>query len=343
MSNRIIRWGFTGCGNVVETKSGKGFQNVQNSEIHAILRRDIHRAQASAKQYGCPFFYDDIHDLLANPEIDAVYINTPPGLHYEQAMLCCKARKAAYIEKPLARNLDEASRIVRCFTENDIPLFVAHYRRALPRFIEIKRILDSGEIGKPLEVCFRMTRTYAPVEDETWMYNPVLSGGGRFFDVAPHTIDILIFLFGDFVEVAGSATNNRPEYLVEDMVVMSFKTQTGVVGTVNFNSVSDVNGDRMTIYGTSGTVEFSMHADDTVTVHSFGKTRSFEMKTPEYIEEPLIATVVAELLGYGYCPSRGMDALPSVRVIDTVLDSYYGGRQRDFWNHPSTWSHHHGR
>ena len=339
MQQRVVRWGFLGCGRVVMTKSGRAFQNVANSEIYAIMRRDLDQARLSAEHFGCKYYYNDVKDLLADSNVDAVYISTPPGLHYEQALRCCEAGKALYIEKPFARNYAEAAEIIKAFSESGLPLYVAHYRRALPRFNEIKRIIESGEIGDPLEVDFRLTRIYGPESGApAWMYEPVLSGGGKFFDIAPHTIDTLVYLLGDFIEAYGITKKTTAEHYVEDLVMMTFKTEQGVVGTANFNLVSNKKGDSLVIYGSAGRIEASIHASDTVRVVSESGERTFEMTSPEYIEEPLVATVVEDLLGLGICPSRGIDALPTVRIIDTVLDSYYGGRQRDFWNHPDTWN-----
>ena len=339
MSIKKIKWGFIGCGRVVENKSGQAFKTIRDSQIYSIMRSDIHKARISAEKFGSPCYYDNVSDLLCNDEVNATYICTPPGLHFEQAMQCCAHGKAAYIEKPFARNYEEASAIVSAFAANKVPLFVAHYKRALPRFVEIKRILESGEIGYPTEIDFRMNRFYNPQGNvPSWLYNPVLSGGGKFFDIAPHTIDLMVFLFGNFVQVSGNATNNNSDYLVEDIVTMSFKTEKGIVGTANFNLIADTKNDKMIVYGTKGHLEFSVHASDVVKICSPNGTKELKIKTPKFVSEPLITTIVDELLGRGVCPSTGVDALPTAKIIDTVLDSYYGGRQRDFWNHPELWN-----
>jgi len=335
---KTIRWGIVGCGDVVETKSGGAFHTIAHSTIHAIVRRDLEKARQSAIRFHADQWYDHIDDLLQDDQVDAVYIATPPGLHYEQALACCRANKPVYVEKPFTRNYTEAAELADRFEEANLPLFVAHYRRALPRFIRIKHILDSGRIGEVCELDFRLSRRYSKDEAENgWLYNPRLSGGGVFVDIAPHAIDIMMYLTGDFTEVHGYATNNNPDYPVEDMVAMSFQTERKVIGTANFNLLSDEDADRMIIYGTKGHVEFSVHGSDLVVIRDGSGTETLEIPTPKLIEEPMIETVVAALLGRGNCPCTGRDALPTVKAMDTVLAAYYNGRDDDFWNRPESW------
>ena len=247
---KSIKWGFIGCGKVVQTKSGPAFATTQNSEIYAVMRRNIEQAKESAFMLGAKKWYDSVDDLVADSEVDAVYIATPPGLHLEQAIKCCKAKKPTYIEKPFARNYEEALQITKMFEEAGVPLYVAHYRRALPKFLKIKEILESGRIGKICEADFRLNRKYNYEEiHNTWLYNTELSGGGKFYDIAPHSIDIMVYLLGNFTEIHGIASNNNQEYDVEDVVVMSFKTEKEILGTANFNAISLDKKDKMTIFG----------------------------------------------------------------------------------------------
>jgi predicted dehydrogenase len=325
-----IRWGFIGCGDVVQRKSGPAFNDVSDSSISAIMRRDLESAKESAEMFGASHWYDNVEDLVNDDTGDAVYIATPPGLHHNHAIACLNAGKPVYIEKPFTRNLREAKDLVERFDNAKVPLFVAHYRRALPVFNKIKELLDNGVIGQVLEVDMRVTRQYRPAE-RGWGFETKLSGGGKFFDIAPHSIDILVYLFGDFTAVNGAAASNNGEYSIEDLVVLSFMTDNGVLGTANFNMTADKKGDRVHVYGTDGEIEFSMHDDGEIIVKHDGKIEKIETTLPKYIEEPMIKTVVDELLGRGVCSCHGKDALETVRIIDIVLDDFYDGRQDNFW------------
>ena len=106
---------------VWQKKSGEAFRSVPNSEIAVIMRRNLEAAKESAEHFGAPVWCDNIEELLSE-DIEAVYIATPPGLHYEQAMKCLEAKKAVYLEKPFARNYTEANALTEAFEKAGVPL-----------------------------------------------------------------------------------------------------------------------------------------------------------------------------------------------------------------------------
>lgn len=329
-----IKWGFIGCGKVVQQKSGRAFNEIPQSSIYAIMRRDLDEAKRSAKMFDAPNWYDKTDDILASG-VDAVYIATPPGLHYKQAMACCEAGIPVYIEKPFARNYFEAEEISNAFRAKNLQIFVGHYRRALPRFQYIKNLIDTMSIGRITSVHSYLNRVFSVREaQETWLYNPKLSGGGKFYDIAAHSLDIVSYLLGDITEVHGFAANSGTDCPLEDTVVCSFVTKTGVLGTASFNGISDKKNDRMFVSGTKGTLEFSIHGKDDVIISNYetGSRNIISIPDPKVIEKPMIQTVVDALLGRGSCPCTSLDALPTYWVIDQILEQFYGGRQRRFWN-----------
>lgn len=331
-----IRWAFWGCGKVVQKKSGAAFRSIPGSTIHAILRRDISAAEAAARHFGADIFCSTQEDLLTSG-VDAVYIATPPGLHYEQAMACLAAGKPVYLEKPFARNYTEAKLLTEAFQAAGIPLYVGHYRRALPRFLKIRHLLLDGVIGQVQSVDFYLNRVFNPDEAKRgWLYTPQLSGGGKFYDIAPHTVDIFQFLFGEICEVSGSAIHCGTGCPLENLVTMDVVTQRHIRGHLQFCCTADEKSDRMTVAGSGGTMEFSVHGKQDIKVWDTAGNLTYDMTIPDpvTVEQPMVQTVVEDLLGIGKCLSRAEDVLSTYRVIDQVLDRYYGGRQDDFWNHP---------
>ncbi len=109
MSEKIIKWGFIGCGEVTKTKSGPAFQKVEHSEVVAVMSRDGAKAKAYAKERGIKKWYDDAQELIDDPEVNAVYIATPPSSHATYAIMSMKAGKPAYIEKPMAVTYEECT------------------------------------------------------------------------------------------------------------------------------------------------------------------------------------------------------------------------------------------
>ena len=102
MSEKIIKWGFIGCGEVTKYKSGPAFQKIEHSEVVAVMSRDISKAKAYAKERGIAKWYNDAQELINDEDVNAVYIATPPSSHATYAIMSMKAGKPVYIEKPMA-------------------------------------------------------------------------------------------------------------------------------------------------------------------------------------------------------------------------------------------------
>ena len=149
-----VRWGIIGCGNVTEYKSGPAFQKIRNSELVAVMRRNGKLARNYAYRHHVPKWYDDADKLIDDPDINAVYIATPPSSHLEYALRLIKAGKPVYVEKPMARSFAECQQMLQASATADIPLFVAYYRRALPRFLKIKEIKFRKKSGKITSLTF---------------------------------------------------------------------------------------------------------------------------------------------------------------------------------------------
>ena len=332
-----IRWGFLSCGKVVRKKSGEAFRRVPNSTIHAIMRRELSAAEEAARHFGAEIFCDTQEALLSSG-IDAVYIATPPGLHYEQAMACLSAGKPVYLEKPFARNYTEAKLLTEAFQNAGIPLYVGHYRRALPRFLKIRQLLEDGAIGQVRQVDFCLNRVFDPEEaKKSWLYHPPLSGGGKFYDIAPHTVDIFQFLFGEIRDVSGTAVNLGTGCPLENLVTMDVVTERSVRAHLRFCCTAAEKSDRMTVTGTGGRMEFSVHGKQDIKLWDLqgNLLQDLFLPDPVTVELPMVQSVVEDLLGLGHCESRAEAVLSTYWVIDRVLDDYYGGRQDDFWNHPA--------
>ncbi|WP_409415353.1 Gfo/Idh/MocA family protein [Flavobacterium sp. PS2] len=323
----IVRWGIIGCGNVTEVKSGPAFQKAKNSALVAVMRRDAALAEDYAKRHNVPKWYSNAADLINDPDVDAVYIATPPSSHKEYALLCAKAGKPVYVEKPMALNFEECNEMISACKEHNVPLFVAYYRRCLPRFLKIKELIDNGIIGTPRHVNCVLYHSFEKRYDDEinlpWTVLPHLSGGGIFVDLACHTLDFLDFVFGPIKSVRGHATSQLMAYPAEDSVSMSFLFENGIHGTGLWNFGSHRRHDIVEIVGDKGKISFSTFGNDPITLEDKdGKTESFPIDNPLHIQQPLIETIVQELLGTPGCPSHGVSAARTTWVIDEVLKEF---------------------
>src|SRR5688572_23623367 len=262
-----IRWGILGCGDVCEVKSGPAFQKAVGSELVAVMRRNGELARDYAERHGVPAWYDDAGRLIEDERVDAVYVATPPGSHEELALRVCAAGKPAYVEKPMARNHAECERMVEAFRRRGLPLFVAYYRRALPRFCKAKEIVDSGRLGSVTGVSCRFASAAhrsASLDALGWRFRAEESGGGLFLDLASHTLDLLDFLFGPLADVVGAGANVASAYAVEDSVVLQFRIASGALGTGQWNFASQIAEDLIVITGSDGELRISTFGQEPV-------------------------------------------------------------------------------
>lgn len=335
-----IRWGIVGCGDVTEVKSGPALQYAEGSRLVAVMRRNAAAAEDYARRHGVPRWYSDVDRLIEDREVDAVYVATPPGTHLEIALRVCAAGKPAYVEKPAARNHAETVWMTEKFREAGLKLFVAFYRRALPRFLKVRELLQEGKIGTITNVSYCYThpdhREYTGAS-LPWRLRPAESGGGLFMDLGCHTLDILDFMLGPLSEVQGSARNRASDYGPEDTVAMRFSVDNGALGTASWNFAGGAVEDRIEVTGTDGRITLSTFGDDPVSLSTRRGEERFPFKNPYHIQQPLVQTVVDDLLGKGTSPSTGESAGRTALVMDTVLSDYYGGRNDDFWSRPESW------
>src|SRR6185312_11952567 len=230
-----IRWGMIGCGDVAEVKSGPGFYKARDSTLAAVMRRDRARAADFARRHGVPRFHDDADAIIDADDIDAVYIATMTDSHHDYTLRCAAAGKAVYVEKPMALELAQAVEMVDACKARGVPLWVAYYRRALPRFVAVREMIADGAIGDVRMVSLRQLQA-APAPEAleshalAWRDDGA-RGGGLFFEGVGHTLDILDFLLGPIADVQAFADNQARAYTMEDVVVAGFRFASGVYGS----------------------------------------------------------------------------------------------------------------
>lgn len=203
----VVRWGIIGCGDVTEIKSGPGFQKAANSQLVAVMRRNSALAADYARRHGVARWYDDAEALIHDPAVDAVYIATHPETHAEYARMVAAAGKPAYVEKPMARHTPECDRMIEAFARAGQKLFVAFYRRCLPRFVQVKQLLAAGALGQPTEVRCHLAAPNHRDAGGAWRLDAARSGGGLLLDLGSHALDLLDHLFGPLSNVSGMAAN----------------------------------------------------------------------------------------------------------------------------------------
>ena len=358
--NKTVGWGIVGCGDVADRKSGPAFNGVPGSRLVSVMRRDGQAAEKFARRHGATNWTTQADDVISHPDVDVVYIATPPALHLEYALAVAAAGKACLVEKPAGRSLAEFRQMYEAFGRASLPLFVSYYRRHLPRFLKVKAILESGSLGRIVAINYRMDKR---PREKGWAVDVAQSGGGHFYGLAGHMLDLFDDWFGP-LEYAGSATvNSIPRDTAEDAVSLSFSTPGGAAGSAAWNFAASQSGDELTIDGTRGritmrgtAIDKPVHVDyehearirlcKTRAERFFCQLReglglpardSHRFERVSSPHRPLVAAITARLAAGDDCRGVADAPLRTAQLVDQVLSPYYGGRSDAFWLRPSTW------
>ena len=324
MTMETLRWGIIGCGDVTEIKSGPAFRRAQRSDLVAVMRRNGEKAEDYARRHGVPRWYTDGYDLINDPEVNAIYVATPPLYHEPYTIAALLAGKPVYVEKPMALNAAEGTSMSQVAQQTGVKLTVAHYRRGLPFFNEIKRVLASGAIGEVRLVNLQMLQ---PLEsgmiaqsDENWRIDPAVSGGGLFHDLAPHQLDLMLYFFGDPVRASGIALNQGKQYAADDTVAGEVLFENGVLfnGLWSFAVPKEEAKDCCEIIGTEGKLSFPVFGKE-FSLHRGGEVERFAFDHGPHIQQPMIERVVAHFLDDAPNPCPATEGIKVMQLMDTMV------------------------
>jgi predicted dehydrogenase len=325
-----VNWGIIGVGDVTEIKSGPAFYKVEHSNLVAVMRRNAKKAADYADRHNVPRWYSDAKELINDPDVNAIYVATPPDSHAAYAIEAMRAGKAVYVEKPMALNYAECADMLEVSRLTGMPLWVAYYRRSLPAFLEAKQLIEAGEIGKPLMVNVKLYAQAAErnltEEEMPWRVIPEIAGAGHFFDLASHQFDYLDFALGKVSEVKGIAMNLAGLYPAEDTVSGTWIHESGVVGTGSWSFIVDQHSvkDEIVITGEKGSITLSSFSSpDRLTITTGKRETEINFDNPEHISQNLVQQLVDELRGVGTCVSTGGSAARTSRVLDNMVKNYY--------------------
>ncbi len=324
-----ISWGFIGCGEVTELKSGPAFNEVEGSHIEAVMSRTEQRARSYAERHGIRKWYTDAQKLIDDPEVNAVYVATPPASHATYAIMSMRAGKPVYVEKPLASCYEDCVRINRISEKMGVPCFVAYYRRYLPYFMRIKELIRSGAIGNILTVqvnfaCPPREQDYKMGKELPWRLCPDISGGGYFYDLAPHQLDLLQDFFGVITHAHGYSANKGGLYDVEDTVSAAFEFENGLNGSGSWCFVGHESArkDKIEVVGDKGIINFSVYEHSHFSMTSNDGEKKIVVENPTYVQLPIIRSVIEDLQGIGVCTSTSISATPTNWVMDRILGKF---------------------
>ena len=289
-----IGWGFIGCGEVTEKKSGPAFNEVEGSHVVAVMSRNEAKAKSYAKRHGIKRWYTDPQELIDDPDVAASY--------------------------------EDCARINRISEITGVPCFVAYYRRYLPYFQKVKQIINSGTIGTITNVQIRFSvpprdLDYQDAQNLPWRLQPDIAGGGYFYDLAPHQLDLLQEIFGVITRAHGYCSNRAHLYKAEDTISACFFFENGLPGSGSWCFVGHQSAkeDCIEVIGEKGMLSFSVYNYDPIQlVTSEGRT-NIVVPNPPYVQLPIIRNVIEHLQGIGTCTCTSVSATPVNWVLDRIL------------------------
>lgn len=319
-----INWGIIGCGDVTEIKSGPAFNKVKNSSLVAVMRRDAEKAKGYARRHNVPKWYSDANSLINDPDVNAIYVATPPSSHEQYTLATINAGKPVYVEKPMTINAESAYRMLHASQEKNIKIVVAHYRREQPVFKKIKQLLEENAIG---DVRFAtltfykrsLTKEELLVPKTAWRVSSEIAGGGLFHDLAPHQLDLMYYFFGEVEKVNGFSLNQEKLYSTDDIVAGNIVFKNGVLfnGLWCFNVSEDDEKGNCEIVGSKGKIKFSVFGEPKIETIIQGKKENILFDALQHVQQPMIEKVVDYFLDKAPNPCSAEEGVKVMELIDS--------------------------
>lgn len=322
MNTKTIQWGIIGCGDVTEVKSGPAFNKVPNSKLVAVMRRNSEKAKDYAQRHGVPKWYSNADDLINDPDVNAIYVATPPLNHEEYAIKAMKAGKPVYVEKPMALNAEAAERIARAAKETGVKTCIAHYRRQQPLFLKVKELLQQGAIGTVRFVDLKMLQphenTVITKTETNWRIDPSVSGGGLFYDLAPHQLDLMFYFFGSSKKISGLAVNASNFYNADDITCGQILFENNIVFNGAWCFTVAEKKDLCEIIGSEGKLSFSMFDHKQLILEREGTQTVIEFDRLQHVQQPMIQKVVEYFLDQSSNPCTADEGVEVMKMMDKL-------------------------
>lgn len=317
-----INFGIIGCGDVTEKKSGPAMQKLEGSNLAAVMRRNEEKLIDYAKRHNVPKYSTDYMDLLNDDNIDVIYVATTPNMHHFYTLEAAKHGKGVYVEKPMAVSVDECKEMVKVCKDNNVPLFVAFYRREHKKFKKVKEMIYSNEIGEVRSFNYFFTsKTQVIDPNRPWLTTGEISGGGMLYDVGSHMLDLITFLFGEVKTATGISTNQSKAYKINDVTSGIIKFKNNIQGSIQLSFNGSENRDEMVIVCSNGTLKFSLMTNDNLTIIKDDKTYEISFEDMEHVQMPYIKRIVDTLLGKDDFDTTGIYGLRTQELIETFDNS----------------------
>lgn len=264
-----VKWGVIGAGGIADRRTIPGMLLASNAELVSVMEINMELAEKIRSKYNAKQAFDNVDAMLADSDIDALYIASPVICHKEQSIKAARAKKHILIEKPVAITTGDGEELLKICKEKGILIAVGFMMRFHAYHRKMKEIIDSGSLGKVIS-CRGQSAGWYPDMPGNWRQQKSTSGGGALMDMGVHCIDLIQHITGGMAKkVTAFADTKTFHYDVEDSASVIFEMDNGGYAYIdtNFNIPNEATKSRLEIYGTKG----SMIAEGTIGQEEGGK------------------------------------------------------------------------
>jgi predicted dehydrogenase len=286
----ILRWGLIGAGDIAKKRIAPALRDMPNSDFVSVSRSRFELAETFAKEFGARKWFADWRELIADDEIDAVYIATPVYLHAKQTIAAAEAGKHVLCEKPMALNVRECDEMLAACRANNVKLGIAYYRHFYPVIARIKEIIASGEIGNVSVAQINAFEYFNPNPENSryWLLEKEKSGGGPMKDFGCHRLEVLLNLFGAAKNLKSLITNVVFEREVEDTAAVLLQFEHGTFANLTITHAAREPQDTLDIFGTQGSIHIPVLNQAEIKIKT-GDNERIEFHPPNTnLHQPLI-------------------------------------------------------
>jgi len=325
-----IRWGIIGCGNVAEYKSGPPLAQTPGSELIAVMRRDARKAADFAQRHGARRWHTDAEALIADADVNAIYIASPHALHAAHVKLAAEAGKIVLCEKPVGISTAEAQACVDVCHAHEVPLSVPYYRRYWPIVRKMRELLPDGAIGRVVAARVQLADYFAGDPNRPWLTARESAGGGALANAGSHWVDLIRYLLGDIASVSAHCSSHASGFETEDTIVVQLETVEHALVSLSITLQSPINTNEFDISGTEGRLRaVSLAAGQLILDRVGEQPRVMSLPRSRFAHAEFIAELIDRLRSDQPVPVPGEEAVAVWRIMEAAYRSCDTGmRQR---------------
>lgn len=257
--NNIVRVGVAGMGGIAKRTHLPVLRRVPGFQVICGAEKDEYQRERVGKLFGIPETYEDFDEMIQKADIDAVYVCLPASLHAKAVVAALKRGRHVFCEKPMGLNSEEAKTMVELAANSRLILMPGFNLRHVRNFIEAKKIIDSGKLGKIIHVnaVFMNPGPYISWDPKSDWYLDGRSGGAL-YDIGSHIVDLLLHLFPfRMKELSARATQGYRPYDALTNIVCSFRGDDGLLGTIQIGWRTACEVCSIEFHGTAGSLAVS--------------------------------------------------------------------------------------